>query len=98
MTTVLLGVELTADSGSDTEVAWRIERLRQVVKYIYATGEVAGCTVMMAKIAKVHDHKGTLTATWKTKPTADEQALVEGAWYSPVGDRSTNVDHQVGAN
>lgn len=95
MNTVFLGVELSSYSGDGFNEAWRIERLQQVVKYIYATGEVAGCTGIMAKIAKVDDHKGRLTAVWKAKPTDLECWLVKGAWESPVGDGSTNVLHEV---
>ena len=79
--------------NSETESS-RIVRLERVIGYLSALAEHYGNERFMAKIASLHDHKGTLTVTWKSAPTAGEKEFILKAWKSRIGDGADNVEHE----
>lgn len=84
---------ISATNG-DTEPD-RIERLNRVYGYAIGLADSDGNPDCITKLARVHDHKGTLVVTWNTAPSAPEKAYFARAWQSLVGDRSTNVTHDI---
>jgi hypothetical protein len=71
----------------------RLERLYRVYGYAMALADVDGNTDCITKLAKLHDHKGTLMALWHLAPTEQEKIYFLKAWKSKVGDESTQVEH-----
>ena len=71
----------------------RLERLHRVYGYALALADVEGNTECITKIAKVHDHKGTLMVIWHVAPTEIEKAYFLKAWQSRAGDESDHVEH-----
>ena len=85
-------VEVTA-YNSDSE-SNRLVRLERVIGYLCALAEHYGNENLLSKIAKLHDHKGTLTVTWRSDPTAGEKEFTSQAWCSHIGDGADNVEHE----
>ena len=85
-------IELSA-YNSETE-KYRIVRLERVIGYLCALAEYYGNEKILAKIAKLHDHKGTLTVTWKDTPSDGEKEFILRAWQSPIGDGADNIEHE----
>ena len=81
-------------TNSDTEVD-RVERLNRVYGYAIGLAEVAGNTVCIDKLARLHDHKGNLVVHWHSAPSAQEQGFFSRAWQSRIGDGSAFVTHEV---
>ncbi|HTD05326.1 hypothetical protein [Undibacterium sp.] len=73
----------------------RIERLNRVYGYAIGLADVDGNTGCIAKLSKIHDHKGILMVIWFTEPTEEEKGYFLKAWMSKVGDLSTHVEHEV---
>jgi hypothetical protein len=71
----------------------RIERLNRVYGYAIALADADGNTECITKLAKIHDHKGTLMVIWHAAPTEFERIYFVKAWKSKVGDESTSVEH-----
>lgn len=71
----------------------RLERLYRVYGYALALADVEGNTDCITKLAKLHDHKGTLMVLWHLGPTEKEKIYFLKAWKSKVGDESTQVEH-----
>jgi hypothetical protein len=71
----------------------RLERLYRVYGYAMGLADVDGNVDCIAKLAKLHDHKGTLMALWHLPPTEKEKLYFMKAWKSKVGDESTQVEH-----
>ena len=71
----------------------RLERLYRVYGYALALADVESNTDCIAKVAKLHDHKGTLMVLWHLAPTEKEKIYFLKAWKSKVGDESTQVEH-----
>lgn len=84
---------ITATNG-DTETD-RVERLNRVYGYAIALADAQGNPDCIAKLARLHDHKGNLVVHWRTAPTPDEQDFFVKAWQSLIGDRTDNVSHEV---
>lgn len=71
----------------------RLERLYRVYGYAIALADADGNEECIAKLAKLHDHKGTLMVIWHAAPTASEKIYFLKAWKSKVGDETTQVEH-----
>lgn len=71
----------------------RIERLNRVYGYAMALADTDGNATCITKLAKLHDHKGTLMVIWHEAPTEFERIYFTKAWRSKVGDESTQVEH-----
>ncbi|MES2049450.1 MAG: hypothetical protein V4447_13705 [Pseudomonadota bacterium] len=71
----------------------RLERLYRVYGYAIALADVEGNSDCIVKLAKLHDHKGTLMVLWHVAPTEKEKIYFLKAWKSKVGDESTQVEH-----
>ncbi|MFZ6750177.1 hypothetical protein [Undibacterium sp. Ren11W] len=71
----------------------RLERLFRVYGYAIAMADVDGNAECIVKLAKLHDHKGTLMAIWHVAPTEREKTYFLKAWKSKVGDESSHVEH-----
>ncbi len=71
----------------------RIERLNRVYGYAMALADSDSNTDCITKLAKLHDHKGTLMVIWHAAPTELERIYFMKAWKSKVGDESTHVEH-----
>lgn len=71
----------------------RIERLNRVYGYAMALADADGNEACITKLAKLHDHKGTLMVIWHEAPTEIERIYFMKAWRSRVGDESTQVEH-----
>jgi len=72
------------------EEPWRIIRLARVVGYLFAIN-----SVLLDKVTRLHDSKGTLTVFWNFPPLEKEKALMVRAWRSGIGDYSDSVEHIV---
>lgn len=79
------GIKLSSDSGSGDNEQHRIERLTNVVDYIFYRKN-------NSKIIELNDHEGMLTVYWKNTPTLEEKNTVEEAWES-VNELKENVEH-----
>lgn len=79
-------------TNSETEPD-RIERLSRVYGYAIALADVDGNAECITKLAKIHDHKGTLMVIWYAAPTPTEKNYFLRAWQSRIGDESTQVEH-----
>ncbi|MDO8650839.1 MAG: hypothetical protein Q7R66_01435 [Undibacterium sp.] len=71
----------------------RLERLYRVYGYAIAMADMDGNAECITKLAKIHDHKGTLMVIWHVAPTEKEKNYFLNAWKSKVGDESTQVEH-----
>lgn len=71
----------------------RLERLYRVYGYAIALADVAGDIECITKVAKIHDHKGTLMVIWYAEPTEEQKNYFVKAWRSKVGDETTHVEH-----
>lgn len=71
----------------------RLERLSRVYGYAMGLADVDGNTECIAKLSKIHDHKGTLMVAWFVAPTALEKRYFLHAWQSKIGDESDRVEH-----
>ncbi|MBY0572480.1 MAG: hypothetical protein K2P84_02265 [Undibacterium sp.] len=71
----------------------RLERLYRVYGYAMALADSDGNTECITKLAKIHDHKGTLMVIWHSPPNALERIYFQKAWHSRVGDESNHVEH-----
>lgn len=71
----------------------RLERLWRVYGYAIAMADMDRNTLCIDKIAKLHDHRGTLMVIWHNAPTAREKQYFFRAWQSQIGDESTHVEH-----
>ena len=87
--------QITA-TNSDTEPD-RVERLNRVYGYAIALADASGDPECITKLARIHDHKGTLVVHWRAEPSMQQQDFFVAAWQSLVGDRSQNVTHEIDA-
>lgn len=71
----------------------RLERLYRVYGYAIALADVEGDVDCISKVAKIHDHKGTLMVIWHSPPTEKQKIYFIKAWKSKVGDETTHVEH-----
>ncbi|CAN5737217.1 hypothetical protein BH11PSE12_BH11PSE12_03750 [soil metagenome] len=71
----------------------RLERLFRVYGYAIALADVDHNAECIVKLAKLHDHKGTLMVIWHEAPTEREKTYFLKAWRSKVGDESAQVEH-----
>lgn len=85
------GIEVSADDAKAE--AWRLVRIERVVGYICALSDHYGNEGLLNKIAKLHDHEGLLTVTWRSAPTDGEKDFLVKAWSSSIGDGADNVEH-----
>ena len=79
-------------TNSETEPD-RIERLSRVYGYAIGLADIDGNTECITKLAKIHDHKGTLMVIWYEQPDAKEKSYFVRAWQSRIGDESSHVEH-----
>ena len=79
-------------TNSETEPD-RLERLNRTYGYVVGMADVEGNIDTITKIAKLHDHKGTLMVIWRVTPTEKEKIYFLKAWKSRIGDESTRVEH-----
>jgi len=79
-------------TNSETEPD-RIERLSRVYGYAIGLADVDQNTDCITKLAKIHDHKGTLMVIWHEAPTSAEKNYFLRAWQSRIGDESDQVEH-----
>ena len=84
-------------TNSETEPD-RIERLSRVYGYAIGLADIDGNAECITKLAKIHDHKGTLMVIWYVAPTAAEKAYFVRAWNSRIGDESDLVEHALMLN
>ncbi len=73
---------------------FRKPRLSQIIGYVQALADIYGDHEVLNKISNLHDHKGTMSVTWKTSPTEREKAMFLKAWKSSIGDGADNVLHE----
>ena len=71
----------------------RLERLYRVYGYAMALADGDANVECITKLAKLHDHKGTLMVLWHSAPTESERTYFLKAWKSKVGDESKHVEH-----
>lgn len=96
-------------ANREDEEPWRITRLNQCIGCIRGmegittdTGKrqpVTGDPIpssVLAKVAKLHDHKGTLTVTWHTPPALEEGKMFNAVWGTgDIGDgNESGVEHK----
>ena len=86
--------EITISAYSSETESHRLIRIVRVIGYLCALAEHYGNDNLLSKIAKLHDHKGTLTVTWRSKPTDGEKEFIVKAWCSRIGDGADNVEHE----
>ncbi|MFZ6720949.1 hypothetical protein [Undibacterium sp. Ji49W] len=79
-------------TNSETEPD-RIERLSRVYGYAIGLADIDGNTECITKLAKIHDHKGTLMVIWYVAPTQVEKTYFSRAWNSRIGDETELVEH-----
>ncbi|MFZ6779613.1 hypothetical protein ACO0LD_22510 [Undibacterium sp. Ji83W] len=84
-------------TNSETEPD-RIERLSRVYGYAMGLADIDGNTACITKLAKIHDHKGTLMVIWYDAPTAAEKSYFVRAWNSRIGDETEIVEHALMLN
>jgi hypothetical protein len=84
-------------TNSETEPD-RIERLSRVYGYAMGLADIDGNTVCITKLAKIHDHKGTLMVIWYEAPTQAEKNYFVRAWNSRIGDETEIVEHALMLN
>ncbi|MBI1771165.1 MAG: hypothetical protein HYR68_02155 [Burkholderiales bacterium] len=84
-------------TNSETEPD-RIERLSRVYGYAMGLADIDGNTACITKLAKIHDHKGTLMVIWYDAPTATEKGYFVRAWNSRIGDETEIVEHALMLN
>lgn len=84
-------------TNSETEPD-RIERLSRVYGYAMGLADIDGNTACITKLAKIHDHKGTLMVIWYDAPTAVEKSYFVRAWNSRIGDETEIVEHALMLN
>ena len=84
-------------TNSETEPD-RIERLSRVYGYAMGLADIDGNTACITKLAKIHDHKGTLMVIWYEAPTQKEKAYFVRAWNSRIGDETEIVEHALMLN
>lgn len=84
-------------TNSETEPD-RIERLSRVYGYAMGLADVDGNTECITKLAKIHDHKGTLMVIWYVAPTIVEKNYFVRAWNSRIGDETELVEHALMLN
>jgi hypothetical protein len=75
----------------------RIERLNRVYGYAIGLADHQGNTECITKLARLHDHKGSLIVLWLAAPTEEEKQFFSRAWASQVGDGTTTVEHEIQA-
>lgn len=85
--------KITATKG-DTEPD-RIDRVNRVYGYAVGIADQRGNREFIRKIARIHDHKGTLYIVWLTPPTEEEKNFFLHTWQSLIGDESSNVQHEM---
>lgn len=61
-----------------------------------ALADCYGNKNILDEVAKLHDHKGTLTVSWKEKPINGEKEMFLKAWARCIGDGSDNVEYEEG--
>lgn len=92
-------IKVTAD-GDKSELQWRYARLNRVIGN--AVSRLPNWKIacdFMEKIARVHDHEGELTVTWKSQPMDYEKQAFVNAWCDSVVGDGGDVDsvvHEVG--
>ena len=79
-------------TNSETEPD-RLERLSRVYGYAIALADTDRNAECINKLAKLHDHKGTLMVIWHAQPTGRERTYFLRAWQSLIGDESSQVEH-----
>ncbi|MFZ6743418.1 hypothetical protein ACO0LC_09345 [Undibacterium sp. JH2W] len=84
-------------TNSETEPD-RIERLSRVYGYAMGLADIDGNTECITKLAKIHDHKGTLMVIWYEAPTPAEKSYFARAWNSRIGDETEIVEHALMLN
>ena len=84
-------------TNSETEPD-RIDRLSRVYGYAIGLADIDGNVDCLSKLAKIHDHKGTLMVIWYTAPTPTERSYFLRAWKSRIGDESVQVEHALMLN
>lgn len=75
------------------DVESRYKRLERVVGYICALSEHYGNSILLSKIKKLHDYKGTLEVYWNIYPAKGEIDFLVKAWNSLIGDGCDDVQH-----
>jgi hypothetical protein len=81
-------------TNSDVE-SDRVERLNRVYGYAIALADADHNDRCIAKLARIHDHKGNLMVYWWSEPDAVEKQYFMRAWQSLVGDQSEHVVHEL---
>lgn len=85
--------KITATKG-DTETD-RIDRVNRVYGYAVGIADERRNKGFITKLARLHDHKGTLIVVWRSAPTDEEKVFLLQAWQSLIGDESSNVEHEL---
>jgi hypothetical protein len=73
----------------------RLPRLSRVIGYVQALGDYYGNERVLDKVSKLLDYKGTMTVSWKERPTDGEKEMFVKAWESRIGDGAPNVEHEI---
>ncbi|MFZ6691655.1 hypothetical protein [Undibacterium sp. SXout20W] len=84
-------------TNSETEPD-RLDRLSRVYGYAAGLADLDHNTECIEKLAKLHDHKGTLMVIWHVAPTSAEIGYFLRAWQSRMGDGSSQVEHALMIN
>jgi hypothetical protein len=88
---------MTLTAYEDTsQRCWRVDRLLRVVGYVQCLAEHYGNNSLLERVVNLHERKGLLEVTWRTKPTQGEKEFFARAWESSVADEDGgNVTHKV---
>ena len=73
----------------------RIERLNRVYGYMVGMADHAHNKHFIAKLAQLHDDRGTLTVFWREALTAEEKSFCIKAWESLIGDGTRTVEFSI---
>lgn len=89
--------KIEIDVGKNNEdYQWRIYRIQRIVGYAQALAELDNNEDYCNKIESIFDYKGSLTITWKTEPSANEQDYLQKAWASVVAGYEGNlIEHEI---
>ncbi|MFZ6843722.1 hypothetical protein [Undibacterium sp. RuTC16W] len=71
----------------------RLDRLYRVYGYAIGLADADRNVDCITKLAKIHDHKGTLMVIWHVAPSEKEKSYFSRAWLSKIGDESPQVEH-----
>lgn len=73
---------------------WRSFRLHRVAGYLRAVADSTDNFDLLRKLARIHDHKGSLFVYWHELPTDAEKDVLKNAWNSECEDGEF-IEHEL---